>query len=758
MEKVPQKYDFDIFQRIINALLINSAFIGNIGLMHGKMGIAIFFAHLHKETNDSLFEKMFDMLIDEIFEEITITTPPDFEDGLAGIGWGIEYLVKRGFIEANTDEVLETLDRKIGQILPYDVDNVGLLTGYCGYGLYLVKRIKSSGADREKDKNEELELLLELVIAGVNKAINSNLVDLNEPTKFDLSWDVIVLLLFIKEISSIDRFSSWYKDHGNLISYIQKKEYLLPENKIAVAILSGKQLSSGDSSILKMLLDSKQCYINDGFLRFCTLLCLSPDKKNGFDFSGIIDILRSKLLSFQKSMVQQLSDWKSSKDLGITEGLCGIALGLLVNQNNTDYRIVRTNNEANPLFLHPKDKESSKTVVFVPYEHSGAGTYKEELTSYLREQPNIALYILSITSDVDEYSIERTDSYIHIKIPKLKGTTDICDRMLKNYFNRVALLLKKDSFISKGAIFHFNHTDYNSFIPIIKDELNSKTVLTYHFLDGLATILTLKQESALSVNANLIDWAEIDHRNPKLFDWVICVSHFAQRILTKNYKIPLEKTRVIWNGTSSWSPSRITLEEKESLKKYFGLQPTKRVILYSGRLEARKGIKEFLEVAEKLCDSYDDIHFVLAGNGEFGDYLPMCKHFLNRVSFTGNMNKDDLQKLYHLSEIGVVPSKWEIFGYVPIEMMHSKLPVVATNVPGMNEIFSQYESNNYFVNVELSGDELKVDKLGLFNTISFLLDHPDKLQEYADGVFVYVKGFFSREIMGDKTVQFYNEI
>ena len=143
MKEEPQKYDFDVFQRITNALLINSAYIDNIGLLNGKMGIAIFFAHLFGKTKNPLFENMFEMLIDEVFDGITITTIPDFEDGLAGIGWGVEYLIEKGFIDANSDEVLETLDRKIGQILPYDVDNVGLLTGYCGYGLYLIKRIKN---------------------------------------------------------------------------------------------------------------------------------------------------------------------------------------------------------------------------------------------------------------------------------------------------------------------------------------------------------------------------------------------------------------------------------------------------------------------------------------------------------------------------------------------------------------------------------------------------------------------------------------
>ena len=36
--------------RIVNALLLNSGFIDNIGLLHGKMGISIFFFHLARKT------------------------------------------------------------------------------------------------------------------------------------------------------------------------------------------------------------------------------------------------------------------------------------------------------------------------------------------------------------------------------------------------------------------------------------------------------------------------------------------------------------------------------------------------------------------------------------------------------------------------------------------------------------------------------------------------------------------------------------
>ena len=83
-------------------------------------------------------------MIDEIYEEITANTPVDFENGLAGIGWGIEYLVQGGFIEADTDEVLEEFDNRIFKELIYNTPKeIGLLDGIIGIGVYYLKRIQN---------------------------------------------------------------------------------------------------------------------------------------------------------------------------------------------------------------------------------------------------------------------------------------------------------------------------------------------------------------------------------------------------------------------------------------------------------------------------------------------------------------------------------------------------------------------------------------------------------------------------------------
>ncbi len=193
------------FQRIINVLLLNASFIDNLGLMHGKMGIAIFFFHLSRETQNQVYENYAGELIDEIYEEITITTPLDFENGLAGIGWGIEYLAQNGFIEADTDEVLEDFDNRL-QPSRNQFHGIGLLKGLIGLGAYYLKRIQKPASTDEEvstliNKQMLVHLIDELELRVENEGV-INLVNGNET--FTLTWDFPVLIAFITEVYQLN--------------------------------------------------------------------------------------------------------------------------------------------------------------------------------------------------------------------------------------------------------------------------------------------------------------------------------------------------------------------------------------------------------------------------------------------------------------------------------------------------------------------------------------------------------------------------
>lgn len=77
------------------------------------MGLALFFFHYARFTQNELYSDYAIELIEKIQNRIHEDTPTNYKDGLAGIGSTIEYLVQEGFIEADTDAILEDFDNRL---------------------------------------------------------------------------------------------------------------------------------------------------------------------------------------------------------------------------------------------------------------------------------------------------------------------------------------------------------------------------------------------------------------------------------------------------------------------------------------------------------------------------------------------------------------------------------------------------------------------------------------------------------------------
>ena len=181
-------------QRIANVLLLNASFIDNIGLLNGKMGIAIFFYHYGRYTNNKIFSDYAGELIDEIYEEINTGTPVDFANGLTGIGWGIEYLVKNKFVQADTDEALAEIDNAIYK---HRINNPILISSgdeLFGYGFYHIIRLLGHEIDDENldtliKKHQLIFLIDECERLLIHKRyLDFNILSLSTQTINSLLW------------------------------------------------------------------------------------------------------------------------------------------------------------------------------------------------------------------------------------------------------------------------------------------------------------------------------------------------------------------------------------------------------------------------------------------------------------------------------------------------------------------------------------------------------------------------------------------
>jgi hypothetical protein len=131
--------------------MINASFLSDLGLYHGKMGIVLFFAHYSLYTGNAIYDDFAGELMDEITEEIHAGVPVHFESGLSGIGWGIEYLIKNGFMNGNPDNILSDIDRKITEKNLSRMTDSSVRTGLKGISCYIEKHIAAPKKSKSFD-------------------------------------------------------------------------------------------------------------------------------------------------------------------------------------------------------------------------------------------------------------------------------------------------------------------------------------------------------------------------------------------------------------------------------------------------------------------------------------------------------------------------------------------------------------------------------------------------------------------------------
>lgn len=106
--------------KIIETLIINDTLTDQPKLFYGMPGIAIFFFHYTRHTCNGLFQDYAFDLFGVIIEEIYHDNPVDYERSIAGIGTGIDYLIRDNYLEAD-DDIFNDLDQRMNRAVMYNL-------------------------------------------------------------------------------------------------------------------------------------------------------------------------------------------------------------------------------------------------------------------------------------------------------------------------------------------------------------------------------------------------------------------------------------------------------------------------------------------------------------------------------------------------------------------------------------------------------------------------------------------------------------
>jgi L-malate glycosyltransferase len=114
-----------------------------------------------------------------------------------------------------------------------------------------------------------------------------------------------------------------------------------------------------------------------------------------------------------------------------------------------------------------------------------------------------------------------------------------------------------------------------------------------------------------------------------------------------------------------------------------------KTILYTGRLDSRKGLIDLINSAAFVVKNFQEVKFVLTGKGPYKNFLSkrisqleLEDHFI----FHNYVTTDKLLELYQNATIYVLPSYYEGLPTSLLEALACGLPCIATDVAGNNEL------------------------------------------------------------------------
>lgn len=132
-------------ENITNYLLLNSPYIQDIGLFHGKMGIVLALYAYADKYNDKLIEEYAWDLFQQVYDGVRTDMPVGLEYGLAGIGYATTLLRGKGWVACDLNEVLAEIDAKIMERDPRRMTDYSVRSGAGGLLVYLAQRQRVDG-------------------------------------------------------------------------------------------------------------------------------------------------------------------------------------------------------------------------------------------------------------------------------------------------------------------------------------------------------------------------------------------------------------------------------------------------------------------------------------------------------------------------------------------------------------------------------------------------------------------------------------
>ncbi|MCR5547862.1 MAG: glycosyltransferase [Bacteroidales bacterium] len=191
---------------------------------------------------------------------------------------------------------------------------------------------------------------------------------------------------------------------------------------------------------------------------------------------------------------------------------------------------------------------------------------------------------------------------------------------------------------------------------------------------------------------------EIEKRGMMAADRVVTVSYLTRNIVINKYGIDPAKVVTVHNAVDFSGRENISVER--------GVRD--KVVTFLGRITFQKGPEYFIEAAAKVLKRTKNVRFVMAGSGDMMNRAIRQVARLgisDRFHFTGFLRGQEVQEMFALSDVYIMPSVSEPFGISPLEAMRSNVPSIISYQSGAAEVL-KYALKVDFWDVDAMADDI----------------------------------------------------
>jgi glycosyltransferase involved in cell wall biosynthesis len=168
----------------------------------------------------------------------------------------------------------------------------------------------------------------------------------------------------------------------------------------------------------------------------------------------------------------------------------------------------------------------------------------------------------------------------------------------------------------------------------------------------------------------------------KMCNAVITVSEYEKEYLIKK-GIDREKLFTTGNGINvkEYKPCKLETFKKNFFERY-NIKEDSKLVLFLARKIETKGVDQLIDSAKRILKKNKNVVFLLVGpNLKWFDdlYRSLSSELKRNILDLNYVSHQEKVNLLHLSDIFVLPSKFEAFGIVFLEAWACNTPVIGSN-------------------------------------------------------------------------------